>query len=67
VQDQLATVQQLLTTASLEKESKTEEGPSIIPGKEAESAHPVLTQLASRHQTLHIEKEAIEFTTFKLK
>jgi hypothetical protein len=36
-------LQQLLATTNLEKERRIEGGPSIIPGKEVESAHPIFT------------------------
>jgi hypothetical protein len=67
VQDQLATLQQLLEAASITKECRTEGGSSIILGKEAESVHKVLTQLAVGNRTLHIEMDTLEFPMSELK
>ena len=43
VQDQLVVLQHMLETMSITKECRDEEGKSMIPGKEADNAHPFLT------------------------
>jgi hypothetical protein len=49
-----------------QRDRRDEEGQSMIPGKEAESAQPVLTQLAVGHRILQLETDALELLMVEL-
>jgi hypothetical protein len=62
----LATLQQIFEKTSIKKECHKEGGTTTILVEEVETAHPILTKLATGHITLQIETDAIEFPTTEL-